>query len=141
MLEQAAGTVASRCETSFAQIITTPFHQHRREFARDDRIEKRQVFAEQLLLQTNGVRRDNDAAACCVVFVVLDGWDVRGVQNSRDEVRETLTDAGASLGDKMVVALQGFGNCVGHFQLLRALLEVLEPRRDAALGAEDVGGV
>ncbi len=56
------------------------------------------------------------------------------------EVGKALADAGARFRYQMTLGGDGPRDGIGHFELLRAMLVIRQPRRDAALWARDVGG-
>ena len=59
-------------------------------------------------------------------------------QNRRHQIGKALADARARLGHQMPLRRDRPRDRLGHLQLLRPLLVVLQPRRDAALRAKNI---
>jgi len=78
------------------------------ELLRHDALQKGNILADELFLQADGVRRDDDA-----MILVGDGGE-----DGRHEVGEGLAHASAGLDHEMLLVGEGIGNGVGHFELL-----------------------
>jgi hypothetical protein len=63
-----------------------------------------------------------------------------GRQDGGNEIGEAFANAGAGLGYEMMPGGDRAGDGIGHFELLRAMLVVGQPRGDAALRAKNVSG-
>ena len=81
----------------------------------------------QLFLEIDGVRRNDDPA-----FAVLQ----RG-EGGRDQVGETLSDAGTGLGHQMMFVPDRVGDGASHFELLRTALELGQLLGDASVRSQD----
>ena len=129
--EEGARALLGHAQPALAQVVAPPFDERRPELVREDRLQERDVLAEQLLLQADGVGRDDDAEG----LVGLDGLD------EGDEVGERLADAGAGLDHEVVLARDGRGDGLGHAALFGSGLEVGPAGGDAAARTQDaVGG-
>jgi hypothetical protein len=93
----------------------------------DDALQERNVLADELLLQADRVRGNDDPA-----FLVR-----QRRLNGRDEIGEALADAGAGLDHQVPPLGDRQGDGVGHGKLLRPGLVVPQPLGDGAVGAED----
>ena len=145
VVEQALAACQRQVEPTQADVISPPLHQHGGKLARDHRVEQRQIFADELLLQTDGVRRDDDFRrwrfiAALLAIAAPFGFSLRGRKNRRHEIGKAFSNSGTRLGDKMMLCRNRPGDRLGHLQLLRPLLIVRQPSRDAAPGAKDIGG-
>src|SRR5262249_42723154 len=78
-------------EAALADIVASPLDQEGGEFLGHHALQERNVLADELFLQADGVRRDDDATIGGRAGG-LDGWD---------EVGEALADAGAGLDHEM----------------------------------------
>ena len=94
---------------------------------RHDLLQEGDVLVDELFLQADGVRGDDDLA-----FLAGGGGEDGG-----DEVGEGLADAGAGLDHEVVALGDGVGDGVGHVELLRPRLVARELPGDDAGGAED----
>ena len=92
---------------------------------RERRLEHRQIFADELLLQVDGVRGYDDALA------VLDG-----VYRGGEQICERFPNAGAGFDDEARAGVDGFGYRPRHLYLLRALLEAWNGRGERAAGGQ-----
>ena len=88
-------------------------------------MQERDVLADELLLQADGVRGDDDASL---------GGGTGGLDR-RHEIREALADAGARLDHQVPRAAQGVGDGVGHAQLLGPRLVIRQAPGDCAVRA------
>ena len=138
--EQAAAPRERQIEPPQAQVIPPTLHQHRRKLARDHRIEQRQVLADQLFLQADRVRRNNDPRRPAADRAAPSGRRLRRRQNRRHEISEALADARPRLGHQMLLLANRLRDRLRHRQLLRPMLVVRQPRGNAAIRAQDVGG-
>ena len=108
LVEEALAAGEGQIESPQAEVIPPTFHEHCGEFARDHRVQKRQIFADELLLQTNGMRRDDDLRrGRPVVFsastFALAYFRFSPCQNRRHQISKALTDTCAGLSDKMML--------------------------------------
>ena len=111
-VEQRVRLHLRRVEAAEAEVVAAALHQHRAEVERQRLLEERQVLADELFLEADGVRRDDD------LQILL-----RRRHDGRDEVREALADAGAGLDEQFLLVFDGSGDRLGHVELLRARLE------------------
>ena len=99
------------------------------ELVGDHRLEERHILVEDLLLERDRVRADDDPLAA------LEDAADRG-----HEVGEALADAGTRLDEKAPLRLEVRLDRVGHAQLLGPRLEAADPASKRALWPEEVGG-
>ena len=125
--EQRHGLLLRNAQPPQAQIITPPFHQRRSQLGQN-RLEKWNVFANQLLLQTDRVRGDNHRRV--LVF--------QRVQDGRHEVGEALTDAGTGFDHQMLLIADRAGDGRRHRHLLRPALEIRQPLSDLTAVTENL---
>ena len=105
-----------------------PFHQHGGELVGIDRLEQRDVLVDELFLERDRVRGDDDA------FLVL-----HRVVDRRQQIGERFADAGAGFDEQMFPVGHRLSDRGRHLELLGAILVALaQPPRDGAVGAEDV---
>ena len=86
-------------------------------------MQERHVLANELFLQTDGMRGDDDAA----LFA-----GARGL-NRGDEIREALADASPRLDHEMFALRKRIGHGAGHGELLGACFVVRQPSGDRAV--------
>ena len=128
--EQAAAAGERQIEPPQAEIIPPPLHEHGRELARDHRVEERQILADELLLQADRVRRDDDlrprrrrvAIAARRPALRL---QLGRRQNRRHQVGKTLADAGPRLDHQMLLLADRPRDGLRHLELLRPMLVIL----------------
>ncbi len=104
-----------------AEVILPPFEQDAGEFLRDELLDNRQILVKELLLKIDRVGGDDGLA------VVL-----QRKKHRRDEVSETLANAGARFDQKMRFAIQCVRHGGGHLLLLGAVFEILRAGHDPA---------
>ena len=101
VVEQAAAAGERQVEPPQAEVVAPPFHQHGRELARDHAFEQRQVLADELFLQADRVRRDDDLrpGRRCVAIAARPALRLQfgRRQNRRHQIGKALADAGARL--------------------------------------------
>ena len=85
---------------------------------------KADVLIENLLLQGFGVGGNDD------FFIML-----HRPQGRRNEIGETLTRSGASFNHQMMTLIEGPGNSLGHFQLLRTKFKSIHGALDRSARA------
>ena len=111
-----------------AEIIRAAFDQYGRELIGINRLKQRDIFLDQLLLEIDGVRRDDDA------FFLPHGKIDR-----RQEIGERFADAGARFDQQMLPVFQCFADGACHLELLRTKFVSLgKPSRDGAFRRENV---
>jgi len=128
VLEQRRRLLARLLEAREAHVVPPPFEQRERggvlpgpERAGEDR----QVLADQLLLEVDGVGRDDGALA------------VRARPHQRrNEIRERFPDAGAGLEHPHAAVVVQIGDVGGHVALAGPVLEAAEPARHRPAGRE-----
>ena len=109
-------------ESTKANVIAAAFGEDGRKFKRDDAVEKRDVFFNQLFLQTDRMRgNDNPPLATVFGFLIFlkreDRWN---------EIAKTFPDAGAGFDDQVLFLVDCSRNGVRHFELLFSLLVILK---------------
>ena len=80
-----------------------------------DALQGGDVLADKLFLEVDGVGGDDDALSLG-----------HGEEDGRQQVGQRLADASAALDYQVMLVINGVGDCVQHFFLLRAVLEALE---------------
>ena len=148
VVEQALAAREREIEPPQAEIVAPAFHEHGGELARNHRVEQRQVLVDELLLQADRVRRDDDLrrtrrlelSASPVAEPSLLSFALRRRQNRRHKIRKALADARARFGHKMPLRRDRPRDRVRHLQLLRPMLVIRQPRRNAAIRAKNIGG-
>ncbi len=104
-------------QTSQADIVGSSLHEHGGELTRNHTVQQWQVLSNQLLLQTDRVRGNNNPAGCWRSVLATghgqDGWN---------QVGQTLAGSRSRLNDQMSFVSQGVRNRIGHLQLLRSQL-------------------
>ena len=110
----------SACKFQSAQrnIIPATFHQHRAEFLWNDSVQQRNIFLDQLFLQRNRVRADDDT------LLVIDHSSNRG-----NEICKTFSNAGASFDQQSSLAIKARIDRRCHFKLLRTMFKSHEAFR------------
>ena len=113
VVEQALAAGECRIEPPQAEVVAPALHEHGRELARDHRVEERQVLADELLLQADRVRGDDDLwrraatpTLACLSSPPSGFCLFRRRENRRHEIGEALADAGARLGHQMPLRRQ-----------------------------------
>ena len=130
-IEKHALTSAGLLEAALAEIVAAAFDQDGAEFVGKYRANQWDVLFDQLLLQGDGVGRDDDA------FALADG-----IFDCGQEVGEGFADAGSGFDEEVVAGGEGIINGGGHGELLGAgFVEAAEPPGDGAIGAEDGGEI
>ena len=94
---------------------------------RERRLQHRQIFADELLLQVDGVRGYDNALA------VLDG-----VYRGGEQIGERFPNACAGFDDEARAGVDGFGDGLRHLYLLRALFEAGNGRGERAAGGQRI---
>lgn len=119
--EEGVLAFAGLFEPADGDVVATPFDEHgHQRHARGvvqppgghGLLQQGDVFFEQLLLEVDGVRGDDDA------LVVGDA-----AEDGRDEVGKTFARARAGLGDEGALAGEGSRDALGEFELLGPRLE------------------
>ncbi len=127
-LEQVPRPPPRLLQPPLAQVVVPPLDQHGRELAGVDRRQQRDVLLDQLLLQRDRVRADDDPLLV-----------PHGVVDRRQQVGEALAHAGAGLDQQVVPGRERRPHGLGHLQLLRAVLVPgAEPPRDRPVRPQDV---
>ncbi len=111
--EEGIAALVGDLEPAFADVVASPLDQQRREFFGHDALQERNVLADELFLQADRMRGDDDAAL---------GGGTGGLDGG-DEVREALADAGAGLDEEVAFPVDGGGDGLGHVELLGAGFE------------------
>ena len=149
--EHRGSPIGRPLETPEADVVAPPLHQDRAELDRQHRVEKRDVLVDQLFLEGDRMRRDDDAGPFAVALVVVievpavlagaGGFGVvlrlRGREDRGDEISKTLADAGSRLGEEMPPLGNGLRDGFGQFELLGPVLVGLESLCDLALRPQD----
>jgi len=112
-------------EAAGAEIIPAALEHGVGELGRKNLLEDRQILLDELFLEIDRVRGDDR------FFAIRDG-----VENARDEVAETLADAGAGFDEQMLLILQCARDSDAHLLLLRAEFEIRAARENALLGKD-----
>ena len=121
------GPLLGDAKTAQADVVAASLHQHRPELVRQHRLQERNVLANELFLQANRVRGDDDPE-------VLVG---RGGEDGRHEIGEALAHARACFDEQMLPLHQRPRHGHGHLLLLRPIFEIARFREDAA-GRKDL---
>ena len=132
-VEQCARPLHRSVHTAEADVVRPALDEHRRELDGHDRIEERDVLADQLFLKSNGVSTDDDLAAVTIRLAGLSGCEDRG-----DEVGKALADPGSGLDNQMPLRLDGPGDRVSHRQLLLAAFVACHAIGNQSSIAEDI---
>jgi len=111
----------SAVEPIWTKIILSPFEQGSFEWLIQQLANNRDVFLEQLLLEIDGVGRNDGFTAV-----------LQRKENSRYQVSQGLADAGPGFCNKMMVTLQSTCHRRGHLLLFGAVLEILCAGQDAS---------
>jgi hypothetical protein len=74
--------------------------------------------------------------SCKLIVCVV---SLRGGQNCRHEIGETLTYAGAGFDDQMLLLVDGASHGFGHRQLLGAMFVMGQSSGDPPLRTENLG--
>jgi hypothetical protein len=154
--EQADRPLPCQVHPPQAEIVAPPLYEDGRELFGDHAAQQRQVFLQELLLEANRVRGDDDAAAGLGFFrpkfgivVVLsragfgsrDAGRIGGdVVDGRDEISKGFANARARFRHQVLAGCQRLLHGVGQGQLLRPVLIRRQAGRNAASGTEDSGG-
>jgi len=125
-----------------AEVVAPPLHQHGREFQREHGVEKRNVAPDQLLLQTDRVR-GNDDPRPLGLFIRPGPLHLRSGrrQDGGDEIRKALPDPGPCFDNEVRLIGNGLRDSFRHLQLLGALLVALQSLRNPPLRSENGSGV
>ena len=115
---------------ALAEVVAAPLDEGGRALEAGPLDEEGQVLADQLLLQVDGVRRDDHPLA-----VGLRPQD-RGHQ-----IGERLAGAGARLDGQHVAPVEGAGDRVEHLELLQAVLVAGQRGGDGPLRSEGLQGL
>ncbi len=92
---------------------------------RQDLLDRWDVLVEELLLQVDGVRRDDDALAI-----------LGAVERGRDEVGERLAGSRAGLDQQLLALIERARDRASHLRLLGPGLEALQDLRHRTVGSE-----
>ena len=115
-----------------ADVVRPPLGQHERKLDRHHRLQERNVPREELLLQTDRVRRDDQRFFRLVLqFLFADHG-----QNGRNQIGETLADAGPRLDDQVRLLRDGPLDRGRHLELLRPVFIGPQPLGDPSFLAE-----
>ena len=114
-------------EAVVAEVVVAALDQREREVPGQDVGQQRQVLGDELLLQSDVRRGDDDPLAA-----------LRGVVGRRDAVADALAGAGRSLGHDVLAAADGAVHSPRQFDLARARDVALEALCQDAVGAEHV---
>ena len=117
--------LAGEPQASNGHVVPAPLDEHRAELVGDDRVQQRNVPLDELFLEVDRVRDDDDALV--VVDDSLDGGN---------EIGERLPDAGARLHEQSPSPVERALDRRRHLQLLRPGLEPLEPAGDGSPGRQ-----
>ena len=118
-----------------AEIVAPTFCQNEAEFTWNHAVQEREVFLDKLFLQTDCVRRDDDAFVCGDIRIRVFLGDC---QDRRYQVGETLPDTGSRFTDQVMSFAEGGGDGICHFPLLWPLFIMRKPRRNTSFRSEDV---
>ncbi len=152
LVEQAVHPLERILQPPQTEVIPPTLDQHGRKLQRNDAVQKRNVLLQQLLLQTDRMRRNDNpkrpfflspfsysrpSPLAPLPFIHL--LSRRG-QNGGNQVGETLAHAGAGLDDQMVPFADRAIDRLGHCQLLGPLLVMREPGGNPPGRAQDLRG-
>ena len=115
-----------------ADVVGPPLGEYERKFDGEHRLQKGNVPREELLLQADGVRRNDERLArfCADFALAGDG------QDCRDEIRKAFPDARPRFHDEVRLLRDGALDRGRHFELLRPLFVRSKPLGNASLFAE-----
>ncbi len=125
--EQRAGALLRSAQPPQAEVIRAALDQRGVERLRHNALQKRNVFVDELFLQADGMRRDDDAA-----FLIGSRR-----QDSGHEVGKRFTYPCTGFDHEMTAFGDGLSNGIGHVQLLHARLVAGQLASDDAVGTED----
>ena len=128
--EQAPLSFAGEFQSAQRDVVSAPLHQNRGELLGNHRIEKRDVLLDDLFLQADGVRADDDP------FAVIDDAADRG-----QKIAEALAHSGAGLHEKASASSERLRDRRRHVDLLRSGLIALQATSDRAFRGQDVDGI
>ena len=155
LVEQPGGAAQGVLQPPQAQVVSPPLDQHGRELQRDHAVQQRDVLADQLLLQADGVRGDDHAARGLsrlslvgnvtaplplplplVPSPILIGGDG---EDGGDEIGEALAHAGPRLDDQVASPPDGPIDGLGHGELFVAVFVVRQPGGNPSAGTKYFG--
>ena len=128
--EQRGHTLLGDAEAAAAEVIAPAFDEGRPEVEREFTLQKRNVFGDELFLQGDGVRGDDDRQ----IFPCGHGLD------RRHQVRERLANARAGLDENFLTVGDRPRHGLGHVDLLRARFKPRQTPGDQAIGTEHTRG-
>ena len=111
---------------SLGEVVRSPLHQNGGELIWHQGSKQREVLLHQLLLQTDGVRADDDFLASVPEHA----------RDRREEIGETLPGSSARFDEQAFPFQQGFLDRRRHLHLLWSRFETLESSSDRAIGSE-----
>ena len=115
-------------------VVAPALDEHGTELDGQHRLQERHILVDDLLLERDGVRGDDDPAFLVFVFLKLGD-----VLDRRQQIAEGFAHSGACFNDELVALLQRVGDGSDHLLLLGALLEVVAHSvGDRSIGAKDV---
>ena len=122
LVEDRGRAFHGRRQPAEADVVRASLGEHGGELDRHDRVQERDVLVDQLFLQADRVRADDDAAL--VVFFAraafLPGLPVGGREDGGNEIRKALADSRAGFHDEMPALSDRPADGLGHLQLLGA---------------------
>ena len=126
LLVEEARLLARRLGPAPAEVIAPSLDQHRTKFQTRGPPQKGQVLADELLLEVDGVGRDDHP-----LLVGL------GPEQCRDQIGEALAGPRPRLDRRQPSPVEGLADGESHAQLLGALLEAGKRPRHHSAGTED----
>src|SRR5262245_52192555 len=127
LAQQIDTALQGHAQSPLAQIVAPALDEQRQKRLCDDALQKRNVLADELFLQADRVRGNDDAA-------ILVG---QRCLDRRNEIGETFADAGARFDHEMPALGNSRRHRVGHFELLRPRFVIAQPLSDGTGSSQD----
>jgi len=128
VVEEHLLAAAGLFEPAFAEIVAAPFHEDGGEFIGIDCAQQGNIFLDQLFLQRNGVRGNDDPL-----------FHPHGVVDRGQQIRERFSDAGARFDEQMMPFLERALDAGSHLELLWAeFVAIAQSPGDGTALAENV---
>lgn len=124
--QQSSLALDRQSKAPLGKVVRSPLHQNRGELIRNQGPKKREILLHQLLLQTDGVRADDDLVAS-----IPEHAGDRG-----KEIGEALPRSGTRFNEEALTISKRVLDRGRHLQLLWSRFETLESSSDRAVGSE-----